>query len=483
MSFSKHSFHQQSESQSQESYENFIDNSGYFGDDSRTTQDHSLEEDETSKGTIKKQQMTEENVKDLLRSCDKADVKTIQLISQVYSINFTFQDENGKTFLHHFCNQKTDIPEILPFISNKETTKIKDKSNKIAIEYALEQNLQETSVRLLDLNNHENVKVCYDYFTQTGGPIKEKPTNTNCFGFLLSSREFVSKRRESKHIKRDKTRSTKWNKMMTNWTSEVPPKLEKRVYKGVPVSFKRMYWRKKFQMSDEIVSTVQIGPLEVTQFDGEIDCMIEHTFRDHYKYKDRYSFGQQSVFEVVRHFCNTKHRFNEGIVTVSSVLLMYLDEKETTIALQKMMEGQWENFCFDGDYVKDFSKEIKSVLMKECSSPLQQFGMKDNVLLEIIVEWTKHWFFNILEFDTAIRVFDFIIWNGFDCGALTVIVTVFSLIKKYFDKKQTIDEMTQQLKNPFALIKEDELPTPFGFMKLLEKKLVGIHTFLYKRKK
>ncbi|EDR26434.1 glutamic acid-rich protein precursor, putative [Entamoeba dispar SAW760] len=440
------------------------------------------EEQKKNKKDQEKEVITEEGIKLLIKYCDNADYEEIKELTKRYSIDYSYQDEEGKTYLHHYCNQPKDCIEIIKLITNKESTKIKDKKDKLALEYAIEQKLEMSIQVILEINDRADVKVCYD-----AGQINiEKPKGINRYGFFHSEDEEKSiiydvKIQSNQKIKQEKNRNKKWKKMLEMWKETVPHKLNERVMKGVPMNYRRDLWKKLLEI-DNIEEKILKEYKELNEKDNrskhdkQIDLDINRTFQLHYNFKIRYCGGQKELFNVLHSLSETEPELGyvQGMSSVISVFTMFLKEEEAYAGAKKICEEKykWKEMFLNFDLIQKLWK-ITGIIMKDhypqMFDHLKKLEIIDCPMPFFIFEWHYLWYVHAFNFEISLRVFDFILMDGF-CALMSVARTVMFYIQDEVLKIKTSEDLQQKLKTPLLLLPKEKRPTANMFMSTVEKK-------------
>jgi len=155
--------------------------------------------------------------------------------------------------------------------------------------------------------------------------------------------------------------------MTMNWKSfRDSDKLRKRIYKGIPDSFRSRVWslllgietnqkqqNGKYEASKPqtriYVSNLNFAVQEMRDLAHkwsadirQIDLDVNRTYRDHVDFKERYSDRQKSLFNVLGAYSiyNQEIGYCQGMSQIAALLLMYLSEEEAFWALSILVSDQ-----------------------------------------------------------------------------------------------------------------------------------------------
>ncbi|ELP92905.1 hypothetical protein EIN_312770 [Entamoeba invadens IP1] len=437
---------------------------------------------EPNKTEPQKPEMGENETKQLIEACKAANADAIKDLTTNFAINYMYQDDEGKTFLHHYCSQNKDDVLCVKPISNQQNTRLKDKAGKLAVEYALENKLDLSTKMILEVNDRMDIKVCYDL----GQNSVEKPDVANRFGFLHTDDkekcQIYDVKTLSKHkIKQEEYRDVKWKKMISNWTpTNVPRKVVERVLKGAPRKYKAMLWKKLLNLDtiDEKTKTEfeKFNEKDVrSPHDKQIDLDINRTFQLHYKYKVRFGAGQKELFDVLHSFSLIEPELGyiQGMSSVVSVFVLELTPLEAYAATKRICEEKWKwkDMFKDFDLIQTLWKMTCEIMKEKYPEMFECFKKQEIIDCPypfFIFEWQYLWFIHAFNIETSLRVFDYILMDGI-VALMSVTNNVLHYIHTYVPKMKGSDELQQKLKTPLCLLPPEKMPTANMFMKSLEE--------------
>ncbi|CAO3628570.1 unnamed protein product [Cunninghamella echinulata] len=248
------------------------------------------------------------------------------------------------------------------------------------------------------------------------------------YGFIEENIKEPTDREKEKEVER----ATKWANMtkptLINGTHdfEFSYKFIKRVYKGIPDSWRRDAWYYlctdhliKTQKDDTLKNTFETLLSQPTTNERQIDLDIPRTMHSHIMFRQRYGPGQCYLFNVLRAFANydTEVGYCQGMASIVAVLLMYFEEEKAFSLLVHMFERD----NLHDLYIPGFPYLMKSFYIQE--KLLKKFSPKlANHMSEIGLTsdmFATRWYITlftggVIPYQILLRVWDLYFLNGYD---------------------------------------------------------------------
>ncbi|KAL7711916.1 Glutamic acid-rich protein [Entamoeba marina] len=428
-------------------------------------------------------EMSTETINEITTACENANYEKIKSYMDNGGVNLLYQDGNGKTFLHHFCEQQTDNIDVVKLIATKENSKLRDNDSKLALGYALINGLESCIKILLEINDRADVKECYDY----GVRDIEKPKDVNRLGFFPTEDPekkvlYSLKKKSNQKEKQEEERIKKWNKMAKHWEGHVSPKFERRVFKGVPDECRSMLWKRILWINEiptgvskEFKKYCKQG--DRSAHDKQIDLDINRTFQLHYRFKVRHGAGQKELFDVLHALSKSEPELGyiQGMSSASSMFVLWLKSLEAYAATKIICNEKYKfkEMFLEFDLIQTCWRMTKIIIKKnypQVFKHLKKLGITDEPMPFFIFEWHYLWFIHAFNIETSVRVFDTILLDGF-VGLFSVTHAVLSFIKHDIVKIKVNETLQQKLKTPLMILDENSRPTTNQFMlKVWEKR-------------
>lgn len=242
----------------------------------------------------------------------------------------------------------------------------------------------------------------------------------------------------------------RWDKPRTQ------EKLSRRIYKGIPNTFRPEIWKRLLRVNDAIAMNAGVyhEMLKLARaFSTEarqIDSDVNRQFREHLWFRERYSLKQCSLFNVLTAYSmyNMEIGYCQGMAGLAGVLLMYMDEEEAFWALGAFMSDP--KYAMHGLYIEGFPKLQRLLSHHDCVvakflPKLHKHFAKHS--LDSIL-YSLKWFFVIfaerLPFSLCLRIWDIYILDGDDVVA-AMAFTILRIHRKKLLKMRDMDEMTNFL--------------------------------------
>lgn len=291
------------------------------------------------------------------------------------------------------------------------------------------------------------------------------------YGFIQADKNDlevpVEKQRIQMRIQQE--REKKWKKMLAKWKSdgkmnrETQEKLAKRVYKGVPNTYRSKVWQKLLNLDeimkknegvyDKFLKIARDWATEAKQIDSDVN----RQFREHIDFQKRYSLKQISLYKVLVAYSmyNMEVGYCQGMAGLAGVLLMYLDEEEAFWGLNELLTndryGMHGFFMLGFPKLMRFTKHHDKIITKcipKLKKHLDSHGV-DSIL------YALKWFFVVfverVPFDLCLRIWDIFLLDG-ERVLVAMAYTILKLHKNKLMKLKELDSITTFLQS--ALYKD-----------------------------
>lgn len=289
-------------------------------------------------------------------------------------------------------------------------------------------------------------------------PAYEVYHTTDRYGFIhdkrlpgkLDTNEIKMKLVEMERVK-------KWEKMTTQWNSQVTKeKLKRRIYKGIPDRFRGKVWCLLLGVQklkddnpgkyDEMLKIARQWSTEIRQIDAD----VARQYRDHIDYRERYSIKQKSMFYVLSAYSmyNSQVGYCQGMSVLAGLLLLYMDEEDAFWGLTVLLADK--KYSMHGFYVEGFPKlnrfiehhdKIMNRFLPKLKKKLDKCGC-DSIL------YSLKWFFVVFQERTPVslglRVWDVFILDG-DRILSAMAYTIMKIHKRYLMQLDSLDEFCNYL--------------------------------------
>lgn len=283
------------------------------------------------------------------------------------------------------------------------------------------------------------------------------------YGFIQEEKKNEQIQQETTNqrfkIRLQQEREKKWKKMFAKWSKggkldrETQEKLAKRVYKGVPNTYRTKMWQ-KFLNLEEIKSKnkgvyekfLQIAR-EVSTEAKQIDKDVNRQFRDHIDFHQRYSIKQISLYKVLVAYSmfNMEIGYCQGMASLAGVLLMYMDEEDAFWSLNEILTN--DNYAMHRFFIPGFPKLMRYT--KHLDAILTKFMSKLKKHLDLhgvdSILYSLKWFFCVyierLPFDLCLRIWDIFLFDG-ERVLVAMAYTIMKLHKNKLLKLKELDTIT-----------------------------------------
>lgn len=315
--------------------------------------------------------------------------------------------------------------------------------------------------------------------------------NVDRYGFIREKPVKVDK----VALKLEKKRSAKWIKMLRDWQlpssthieqkDSCPPKLEKRIHKGVPDSVRGEVWLRLLniptlikEQEGKYTRMLDYG-LKHSEDVRQIDLDVNRTYRDHIMFKQRYSTKQCMLFKILVAYSvyNSEIGYCQGMSQVAALLLMYMDEEDAFWALSTIMSDS--KHAMHGFFIPGFPKlrrfsqhhdTIVSKLLPKLAKHLKKVGIESTLYT---LKWYFQCFLDKVPFTLTLRLWDCFLYHG-DIILIGMSYTLLKLHKKTLLSKKTLEGLINylqvDLENDFGYKDDVVIIALFKSIKELKRK-------------
>lgn len=267
----------------------------------------------------------------------------------------------------------------------------------------------------------------------------------------------------------EEKRTKKWVKMMSEWSeaglSSYPPKLEKRIKKGIPDSVRGEVWRRLLGIPKILIEQegkyqemLEHG-LEHSKDLRQIDLDVNRTYRNHIMFKDRYSTKQCMLYRILVAYSiyNSEIGYCQGMSQLAALLLMYMNEEDSFWSLSTLMSS--DRHAMHGFFIPGFPKlrrfsahhdTIIKKLLPKVYRHFKDFGI-DSTLYTL--KWFFQCFLDKVPFTLTLRLWDIFIYYG------EIILTSMSYTLLRLHKKVILKKNLEELIN----FLQEDLEKDFGY--------------------
>ncbi|WFD35108.1 hypothetical protein MCUN1_001957 [Malassezia cuniculi] len=201
------------------------------------------------------------------------------------------------------------------------------------------------------------------------------------------------------------------------------PKLEKRVYKGIPDRWRAAAWvalAAKYGKGANAQHAAQCDALQLqpSEHDVQIDLDVPRTMRGHIQFHTRYGSGQRGLFAVLHAtslLCQ-ECGYCQGMGPLAAVLLCYLPPPNAYALLVQLHD----DYMFHEFFRPGFPglREMFYIQQRLTSTLLPQLDsvMRENAIVPsaYATSWYMTLFSSTLPFATQLRVWDAMLLDGRD---------------------------------------------------------------------
>lgn len=284
----------------------------------------------------------------------------------------------------------------------------------------------------------------------------------------------------------EQRRTKKWIKMLNEWNREgvVPPKLEKRVRKGIPESVRGEVWRRLLGVPTVLIEQegkyqemLTFG-LENSKDIRQIDLDVNRTYRNHIMFRDRYSTKQCMLFRVLVAYSiyNSEIGYCQGMSHVAALLLMYMNEEDSFWSLSTLMSSDkhaMHGFFIPGfPKLRRFSAHHDRIIKKLLPNVYKRFKELQIDSTLYTLKWFFQCFLDKVPFTLTLRVWDNFIYYG-EIILIGMSYTLLRLHKKTILKKnveELINFLQEDLEKDFGYGDDEAIEALFKSIKDLKSK-------------
>lgn len=325
----------------------------------------------------------------------------------------------------------------------------------------------------------------------TNGQVRPSTDDTDSYRFV-DRYGFVHKQEppEYKDSPNEQKRTKKWLKMLNEWkispgngiSTQLPPKLEKRIRKGIPDSVRGEVWRRLLDVPKLLIE--QEGKYEEMLNYGlkhskdirQIDLDVNRTYRNHIMFRDRYSTKQCMLFRVLVAYSiyNSEIGYCQGMSHIAALLLMYMNEEDSFWSLSTLMSSDkhaMHGFFIPGfPKLRRFSKHHDDIVKKLLPKLHKRFkGYQIDSTLYTL-KWFFQCFLDKVPFTLTLRLWDIYIYYG-EVILTSMSYTLLRLHKKTILKKNledTINFLQVDLEKDFGYDDDEVVEALFKSIKELK---------------
>eukprot|EP01133_Synstelium_polycarpum_P016779 gene16779-19954_t len=413
----------------------------------------------------------------LIVQCANGNKTVKQLVAKGSKVNTA--DNTGQTPL--FYAAKAGMPKnVKALLRAGAVAHIKDYQNKTPLHFSLEISNPTISSMLVSAGGDVTLRYRFGLQGERGAdmhkpivatdsnndPMDEEATHPDMFGFLpdLSStpaqikrwadnKEYYINLHRQKAVV-DKVRERKWVKVLANWgkankkqTNKSVSKIQSLSWKSVPESIRGHLWHlilapELHQARSKVTFEQYLN--NDSDFVKQIDLDIDRTYRNHIFFRERFSAGQQSLFNVLKAYSvyDQEVGYCQGMSGIASILLMYMSEEEAFWSLVSLMES--EKYQLRGLFLPSFPLLYRhygiheTLLHEELPKIQSHFGVEGITTSMYATKWFMTVFSGNVPFPLLIRFWDLVLINGYYVIHTLVIhilrINQESLCKESFEK-------------------------------------------------
>lgn len=285
----------------------------------------------------------------------------------------------------------------------------------------------------------------------------------------------------------EQKRTKKWVKMINEWNQSgytiIPPKLEKRIQKGIPDSVRGEVWRRLLGIPKVLIEQegkyeemLKYG-LEHSKDIRQIDLDVNRTYRNHIMFRERYSTKQCMLFRILVAYSiyNSEIGYCQGMSQIAALLLMYMNEEDSFWSLSTLMSS--ERHSMHGFFIPGFPKlrrfsthhdTLMKKLLPKVYRHFKEFGI-DSTLYTL--KWFFQCFLDKVPFTLTLRLWDNYIYYG-EVILTGMSYTLLRLHKKTILKKnleETINFLQVDLEQDFGYDDDEVIEALFKSIKELKR--------------
>ncbi|ELP94239.1 hypothetical protein EIN_186660 [Entamoeba invadens IP1] len=408
-------------------------------------------------------------------ACGSGNYPMAKMLLNTNKVNVLDRDHKNRNCLHHLLMGRKESVDIFRMMQPRLLTQTRDIDGKLPLEYALHLKLPLMVKLILDIDNFEDVKLCYDY---DNTPQIQMPSTANRYGFVNQQENsfFEVPNLTSQQMKTNTERIKKWKHMLSSLGKGlVPDKLYPRVYKGLPDEVRRDVWRivlfPAIDMGDLKKEFESLNKSPKNGIDKQLHLDVIRTFQQHYNFKESFAGGQKMLFQIF-HAIATKEKqfeFTQGMTCAPSMLTLFLDSVESYGGTLQLMGKKYrlKEMFSDFKLVNScwlVTKQTIEMRHPKLYKKFKDLGFDFSRLPFFIFEWHYLWFIHALPFDFALKLFDVILLDGF-YALFNIGDTIFHYLEKYDFTAVNENDLQQKLKTPLSLMKKQ--PTIEKFLRYM----------------
>lgn len=248
-------------------------------------------------------------------------------------------------------------------------------------------------------------------------------------GFIDETGEADPEDSETDMKKKIIEREKKWQKMFhkrknsTLAEIEQQPEFRKRIFKGIPYSWRIQVWKLMTvgDLDEKKYETYQLMLQKPTSEadENQIDLDINRTLRNHVNYKQRYGKGQKRLFNVLRAYANYNPEigFCQGMASVAAFLLIHCDEETTFWMMDTFVSNP--RFQLQGLWISGFPTLMESFYVHEKMFKYHLPKLWKHFKNQKIhpSSYATRWYMTVFlsfPFHTCLRYWDIFLFEGFD---------------------------------------------------------------------
>ncbi|RUS31981.1 hypothetical protein BC938DRAFT_476597 [Jimgerdemannia flammicorona] len=204
------------------------------------------------------------------------------------------------------------------------------------------------------------------------------------------------------------------------------PKFIKRVFKGIPDSWRREAWYytitnnlREAEFDDNLKRTYNDLLRVSSPHERQIDLDVPRTMHGHIMFRTRYGQGQRILFNVLRAFSNYDKEvgYCQGMTNVVAMLLTYFEEEKTFVILTHLFRRyNLHNLFIPGFPALMESFEIQERLTQKYAPKVAKAFSKVQITSSA---YATRWYITlfaggVVPNHTLLRIWDVFFLNGFN---------------------------------------------------------------------
>ncbi|XP_061171112.1 USP6 N-terminal-like protein [Saccostrea echinata] len=231
--------------------------------------------------------------------------------------------------------------------------------------------------------------------------------------------------KESEVIEKERKRSKKWQKMVSEWEQSCRgEKFVRRIYKGIPADVRGLVWARILNINQTreeqngVYMAMRDKTREKSSHIRQIDIDVQRTYRNHTLFSEQYGVKQKSLFHVLAAYSvyNTEVGYCQGMSEIAALLLMYLNEEDSFWGLSELFCSQQHGM--HGFFVPGFPKfhryqEHHDVILNKFLPKVREHFEKNDVKPSLYLpKWYLQSFLGSIPFSLSLRLWDIYIFEG-----------------------------------------------------------------------